>query len=147
MKLIAQNKKARFDYEILDEFEAGIALLGSEVKSLKCNSASINEAFVSQRYEEIWLNNMHIPYYAPASRFNHTPTRRRKLLLHKRQIKKILGTIKMKGLTMVVLSAYVNEKGLIKIKIAIARGKKKYDKREDIKTKEWERRKAQQYHA
>jgi SsrA-binding protein len=147
MKIIAQNKKARFDYQIIDEFEAGIVLIGSEVKSLKCNSASVNESFISQRHEELWINNMHVPIYGPANKFNHSPTRRRKLLLHKRQIKKIIGTIKIKGLTLVVLSIYVNDKGLIKLKIATAKGKKKYDKREDIKTKEWERRKAQQYYS
>lgn len=142
MKVVAANKKARFDYSVIDEFEAGIVLLGTEVKSLKCHSASINEAFVSIRKGEIWLNNMHIPPYGPANRFNHEPTRSRKLLLHRRQIKKISGLIRIKGLTLVVLSLYVNDKGLIKLKFATAKGKKKYDKRQDVKEREWERQKA-----
>ncbi|AHX11700.1 ssrA-binding protein [Neorickettsia helminthoeca str. Oregon] len=144
MKIIAVNKKARFDYSLADEFEAGIVLLGTEVKSLKYQSASLNEAFVAFRKGELWLNNMHVPHYKPASRFNHVPTRSRKLLVHKRQLNKISGIIKMKGLTLVVLSIYVNDKGLIKLKFATARGKKKYDKRQDIKDRDWERKKARQ---
>lgn len=146
MKIIAINRKARFTYEVLDEFEVGVALLGSEVKALKCHSASINEAFVSQKYQELWLNSMHVPHYKPASKLNHEPTRRRRLLLHKRQIKKIAGTIQIKGLTLVVLSIYTNDKGWIKMKIGTARGKKKHDKRQDIKERDWQRRKARGDH-
>jgi SsrA-binding protein len=141
-KLIAKNKKAYFDYEILDEFEAGICLAGSEVKSLKCNSASINEAFVCQKKGELWLSNMHIPHYKPASKLNHHTTRSRKLLLHKRQIKKIAGTVHTKGLTLAVLSVYSNKSGWIKAKICTARGKKKHDKRQSIKEKDWQRQQA-----
>ncbi|QHD65430.1 SsrA-binding protein SmpB [Neorickettsia findlayensis] len=144
MKVIATNKKARFDYSLVDEFEAGIVLLGTEVKALKYHSASLNEAFVAFRRFELWLNNMHVPPYKPASRFNHVPTRSRKLLVHKRQLNKISGAVRTKGLTLVPLSIYVNENGLIKVRFALAKGKKKYDKRQDIKDRDWARKQARQ---
>lgn len=142
MKIIATNKKARFNYRVIDELEVGIVLSGTEVKSLRCNSASIVESFITEKREELWLHNLHIPKYGPANRLNHQQARKRKLLLHKRQIKKMIGLIKSKGLAVIPLSMYSNDKGLIKLKIATATGKKKFDKREDIKKRDWERRKS-----
>lgn len=142
MRIITANKRARFDYQIIDEFEAGIVLQGTEVKSLKFNSASIVESFITEKNEELWMHNLHIPRYGPANNLNHQEARKRKLLLHKKQIKKMIGVIKTKGLTIIPLSIYLNDKGLIKLKISTAIGKKKFDKREDIKNKEWDRRKS-----
>ncbi len=139
MKLIATNKKAYRDYEIFDKFEAGLVLTGTEVKSLRLGRASINEAFVRVENGEAYVFNMHIPEYSYGGVFNHDPTRVRKLLLHRREIGKIAGAISKKGYTCVPLRLYFN-RGWAKLEIALAKGKRKIDKRRDIKKRELERR-------
>ena len=136
MKIIAKNKKARFNYELLDDYEAGISLLGSEVKSIRSGKVNIGDAYVKEEKNELFIQNMRIANYDFANRENHNPFRIRKLLLHKREIKKIGKKIREGGLTVVPLSIYFNNKGKIKIKIALAKGKKLYDKRQTIKERE-----------
>src|ERR1700726_4238466 len=140
-KVVADNRKARFNYEIGDTFEAGIALTGTEVKSLRVGKAAIAEAYADARNGEIWLVNANIPEYLQASRFNHAPKRPRKLLLHKRQISKLAAAVEREGMTIVPLRLFFNEKGRAKIDIALGRGKKLYDKRETEKKRSWEREK------
>lgn len=142
MEIIIENKKARFNFFILEELEAGIILMGSEVKSLREKKVNLSDAYVSEKNSEMWLNNMHISEYKPANRFNHSPKRARKLLLHKKQINKLIGKIKISGITIIPLSLYFNDKGIAKVKIAVAKGKKLYDKREAIKQREWAREKS-----
>lgn len=142
MEVIAENRKARFEYFILEEFEAGMILLSSEVKSLRERKANISDAYVTEKKGEIWLNNMHIAEYKAANQKNHKPKRERKLFLHKKEINKLIGQIKTSGITVVPLSIYFNDKGLAKTKIAIVKGKKLYDKRATIKQREWEREKS-----
>jgi SsrA-binding protein len=138
-KVVADNRRARFNYEIGEVFEAGIALTGTEVKSLRLGKATIAESYADARGGEIWLVNANIPEYLQASRFNHTPKRVRKLLLHKRQISKLASAVEREGMTLVPLKLYFNEKGRAKIEIALARGKKLHDKRETEKKRSWER--------
>ena len=138
-KLVADNRKARFNYEIGESFEAGIALTGSEVKSLRAGKATIAESYADARGGEIWLINSNIPEYLQAARFNPTPKRPRKLLLHKRQIDKLAGAVDREGMTVVPLKLYFNDKGRAKIEIALAKGKKLHDKRETEKKRNWER--------
>lgn len=138
-KVVADNRKARFNYEIGEVFEAGVALTGSEVKSLRAGKATIAEAYADARGGEIWLINSNIPEYLQASRFNHAPKRARKLLLHKRQVNKLIGAVEREGYTVVPLKLYFNAKGRAKIEIALARGKKLHDKRETLKKRSWER--------
>jgi SsrA-binding protein len=138
-KVVADNRRARFNYEIGEVFEAGIALTGTEVKSLRLGKATIAESYADAREGEIWLVNANIPEYLQASRFNHTPKRVRKLLLHKRQISKLASAVEREGMTLVPLKLYFNEKGRAKIEIALARGKKLHDKRETEKKRSWER--------
>jgi SsrA-binding protein len=138
-KVVADNRKARFNYEIGEVFEAGVALTGSEVKSLRAGKATIAEAYADARGGEIWLINSNIPEYLQASRFNHAPKRARKLLLHKRQVNKLIGAVEREGYTVVPLKLYFNAKGRAKIEIALARGKKLHDKRESLKKRSWER--------
>jgi SsrA-binding protein len=138
-RVIADNRKARFHYQIGDTFEAGIALTGTEVKSLRNGKATIAESYAGTRDGEIWLYNANIPEYLQASRFNHAPKRPRKLLLHKRQIHKLIGAVEREGMTLVPLKLYFNPKGRAKIEIALARGKKLHDKRETEKRRTWER--------
>ena len=138
-KTIADNRKARFNYEIGEVFEAGIALTGSEVKSLRQGKATIAESYADARVGEIWLVNANIPEYLQAGRFNHLPKRPRRLLLHKHQINKLMGAVEREGMTLVPLKLYFNEKGRAKIEIALARGKKLYDKRQTEKKRSWER--------
>ena len=138
-KVVADNRKARFNYQIGEVFEAGVALTGSEVKSLRAGKATIAEAYADARGGEIWLINANIPEYLQASRFNHAPKRARKLLLHKRQINKLIGAVEREGYTVVPLKLYFNAKGRAKIEIALARGKKLHDKRETLKKRSWER--------
>jgi SsrA-binding protein len=140
-KVVADNRKARFNYEIGEVFEAGIALTGTEVKSLRQGKATIAESYAEGRAGELWLVNANIPEYLQASRFNHAPKRRRKLLLHKRQVTKLAGAVDREGMTIVPLKLYFNEKGRAKIEIALARGKKLHDKRETLKKRSWEREK------
>jgi SsrA-binding protein len=142
MKLITNNKKARHEYFIEDSFEAGIVLLGTEVKSIRKNGININDSFVSISKGEMMLMNSHVPRYEKATMQNHQENRYRKLLLHKREMNKIVGKIKKSGYTMVPLKAYFNSRNLIKLEIAIAKGKDNSDKRQTVKEREWKREKA-----
>src|SRR5436189_1122515 len=139
IKIIADNRKARFHYEIGETFEAGISLTGTEVKSLRVGKATIAEAYADARGGEIWLVNSNISEYRQGGRFNHAPKRPRKLLLHRRQINKLAGAVEREGMTLVPLKLYFNEKGRAKVEIALARGKKLHDKRETEKKRSWER--------
>jgi SsrA-binding protein len=139
LRVVADNRKARFNYEIGEVFEAGIALTGTEVKSLRQGRATIAEAYADARRGEIWLVNANIPEYLQGGRFNHAPKRSRKLLLHRRQINKLAGAVEREGMTLVPLKLYFNEKGRAKIELALARGKKLHDKRETEKKRSWER--------
>jgi SsrA-binding protein len=138
-KVVADNRKARFNFEIGESFEAGIALTGSEVKSLRAGKATIAESYADTRAGEIWLVNANIPEYLQAGRFNHAPKRPRKLLLHKRQIDKMSGAVEREGMTIVPLKLYFNDKGRAKVELAIARGKKLHDKRETERKRSWDR--------
>ncbi|OHD65383.1 MAG: SsrA-binding protein [Spirochaetes bacterium RBG_13_51_14] len=135
---IARNKKARFEYEIVDTFEAGIVLVGSEVKSLRQKKASIQEAYARVKNGEVYLTGMNIAIYEMANRFNHDPVRDRKLLLHRHEIKRLIGKVQEKGFTLVPLRLYFKN-GKVKVEIGLARGKAKYDKRHDIKKREVDR--------
>ena len=139
LRVVADNRRARFNYEIGEVFEAGIALTGSEVKSLRQGKATIAESYADARGGEIWLVNANISEYLQAGRFNHAPKRPRRLLLHRRQINKLAGAVEREGMTLVPLKLYFNEKGRAKIEIALARGKKLHDKREAEKKRSWER--------
>jgi SsrA-binding protein len=136
LKIVTTNSKARHNYEILDKFETGIELKGTEVKSLRNSSANINDAYCVIRNGEIFIENMHIAPYAGGNIFNHDPLRRRRLLMHKKEIIRLNSKIDQKGLTIVPLRVYFNEKGKAKVEIALARGKHLYDKREDMVKRE-----------
>ncbi|HEX5507273.1 MAG TPA: SsrA-binding protein SmpB [Pseudolabrys sp.] len=138
-KIVADNRKARFNYEIGETYEAGIALTGTEVKSLRNGKATIAESYADARGGEIWLINANIPEYLQGGRYNQPPKRPRKLLLHKRQINKLSGAVDREGMTIVPLKLYFNEKGRAKVEIALAKGKKLHDKRETLKKRSWER--------
>ena len=131
-KLIANNKKARHDYFIEETYEAGIVLTGTEIKSARLGKVSIKESYARIEKEEMMIYGMNISPYEQGNRFNVDPLRPRKLLLHKREIRKLIGATKLKGLTLVPLTMYINESGRAKIEIALARGKKNYDKRDAI---------------
>src|ERR1700678_1319704 len=139
IKVVAENRKARFNYAIEDTVEAGIALTGTEVKSIRNGKTTIAESYADSRDGEIWLINSNIPEYLQANRFNHTPKRPRKLLLHRRQINKLIGAVEREGMTLVPLKLYFNEKGRAKVELALARGKKLFDKRETEKKRSWDR--------
>ena len=139
IKVVAHNRKARFNYQIGEVFEAGISLTGTEVKSLRQGKATIAESYADSRGGEIWLVNANIPEYLQGGRFNHAPKRVRKLLLHRRQINKLMGAVEREGMTLVPLRLYFNEKGRAKIELALAQGKKLHDKRETEKKRSWER--------
>lgn len=141
-RLVADNRRARFDYELLDTFEAGLALEGTEVKSLREGRASLAEAHAGESRGELWLFNAHIPEYGPANRFNHEPKRPRKLLLHRREINRLIGAVQKEGMTIVPLRLYFNARGMAKLSVALARGKKLHDKRETEKKRDWQREKA-----
>ena len=138
MKLIANNKKAYHDYFILETYEAGIALHGTEVKSLRMGKCSIKEAFIRVKNEEVYVYGMHISPYEKGNIFNKDPLRVRKLLLHKSEIRKLLGKTKEKGMTLVPLKVYFKD-SLVKVEIGLAKGKKLYDKRQDIAKKDQQR--------
>jgi SsrA-binding protein len=145
--IIAQNRQARFNYEILEVIEAGIVLTGSEVKSLRTGKASIAESYAGELLgregmDELYLLNANIDVYPQAKLFNHEPKRPRKLLLRSRQIKKLLGAIRRKGMTLVPLSLYFNSRGLAKLELALGRGKNTVDKRQTIKERDWSREKS-----
>jgi SsrA-binding protein len=139
LKVVADNRKARFNYFIDETMEAGVALTGTEVKSLRQGKATIAESYADSRDGEIWLINSNIPEYLQANRFNHSPKRPRKLLLHKRQISKLIGAVERQGMTLVPLKIYFNERGRAKLELALARGKKLYDKRDTEKKRSWQR--------
>ena len=138
---IATNRRATYDYQIGDRFEAGVVLKGSEVKSLRNNRADISHAFISNENGEIFIKNLSIPQYLSSGILNHEVSRSRKLLFKKKEIKKMLGNINKKGMSLVPLKIYFSNKGFAKILIAIGKGKKKYDKRQVKKEKEWKRQK------
>ncbi|MEM9223770.1 MAG: SsrA-binding protein SmpB [Pseudomonadota bacterium] len=138
-RVVAENRKARFNYEILDTFEAGIQLQGTEVKSLREGRATIAESYAGESGGELWLYNVHIPEYTQASRFNHELRRPRKLLLHRREIGKLIGAVQQEGLTIVPLRFYFNARGVAKVLIGLAKGKKVHDKREATKQRDWQR--------
>ena len=141
IKVVAENRKARFNYAIEDSIEAGVALTGTEVKSIRTGKATIAESYADARDGEIWLVNANIPEYLQANRFNHAPKRPRKLLLHKRQVNKLIGAVEREGMTLVPLKLYFNEQGRAKIELALAKGKKLHDKRETEKKRDWNREK------
>ncbi|HOT43261.1 MAG TPA: SsrA-binding protein SmpB [Spirochaetota bacterium] len=135
---IARNKKARFDYEIIETFEAGIVLVGSEVKSLRQKKASIQESYARVKDGEIYITGMNIAVYEMANRFNHEPVHDRKLLLHRHEIKRLIGKVQEKGLTLVPLKLYFKN-GKVKVELGLAKGKAKYDKRDSIKKRDVDR--------
>jgi len=139
-KLIAENRKARYEYFIEDTIEAGIMLAGTEVKSLRTGRATIAEAHAGEMKGELWVFNLNIPEYVAANRFNHEPKRPRKLLVHKEQMEKLLGQVKMKGYTLVPLKLYFTARGIVKLLLGLGKGKKEYEKRDTIKKRDWERR-------
>ncbi|RGO14734.1 SsrA-binding protein SmpB [Coprobacillus cateniformis] len=138
MKIVAQNKKAYHDYFILDTYEAGIELQGTEIKSIRKGSVNLKDSFIRIRNDEAFIDNMHIAPYEQGNRFNHEPLRQRKLLLHKKEIRKLQKELKENGLTIVPTKLYFNTSKL-KVEIALARGKKLYDKRQDLKEKDSKR--------
>jgi SsrA-binding protein len=138
-KIAADNRKARFNFEILDTYEAGIMLTGTEVKSLRGGKATIGESYAEIDNGELFLVNSYIPEYLQANRFNHQPKRPRKLLLHKKEMAKLAIGVEREGMTVVPLKVYFNDKGRAKVEIALARGKKLHDKRETEKNRDWKR--------
>ena len=138
-KLIAENRRARFDYTLDDTVEAGIMLKGSEVKSLREGKANIAESYAAVEGRELALVNAYIPEYGPANRFNHEPRRPRRLLLHRKQIDKLLGAVQRDGRTLVPTKLYFNDKGLVKLEIALAKGKRAPDKRAAEADRDWKR--------
>jgi SsrA-binding protein len=141
-KLAADNRKARYNYEIIETLEAGIALQGTEIKSLRGGRATIGESYAGPMGTELFLFNAYIPEYLEANRFNHEVKRPRKLLLHRRQINKLMGAVQRDGFTLIPLKVYFNEKGRAKVEIGLGRGKKLHDKRETEKNRDWNRDKA-----
>jgi SsrA-binding protein len=140
-KLIAENRQARYHYEIGEHFEAGIVLTGTEVKSLRLGKATIAESYASPEKGEMFLINANIPEYLQANRFNHEPRRPRKLLLHAREISKLFQAVSREGMTVVPLKMFFNDQGRAKVEIALGRGKKLHDKRETEKARDWNREK------
>ena len=138
-KIVAENRRARYDYFVDDKFEAGIMLTGTEVKSLSFGSGAIAESYAEVKDDEVWLINANIPEWSHGNRYNHTPTRPRKLLLNRRQINKLHGAVMRKGMTIVPLSIYFNSKGRAKLELALAMGKKAPDKRQTEKDRDWKR--------
>jgi SsrA-binding protein len=138
-KVVAENRRARYDYAIEDVYEAGIALTGTEVKSLRFGEGSIAESYAEVKDGEVWLINANVPEFSHGNRFNHEPKRARKLLLKEREIGKMFGAVMRQGMTLVPLSIYFNGRGRAKVELAIARGRKAHDKREHEKEKDWKR--------
>ena len=141
-KTVAENRRARYDFYIEDIFEAGIALTGTEVKSLRFGQGSIVESYAEVRAGEAWLINANVPEFSHGNRFNHEPKRPRKLLLHEREIDKLQGAVERKGMTVVPLSIYFNSRGRAKVELALAKGKNAADKRQTTKDRDWQRDKA-----
>lgn len=142
-KVVALNRKARFDYALEEMMEAGIVLVGTEVKSLRSGRATIADSYASHKDGEIWLWNADIPAYTHGNRQNHEPKRGRKLLLNVRQIKKLVGELKVRGTTLIPLELYFNKRGYAKVLIAVARGKTQFEKRETIKKRDWKKEQGQ----
>ena len=138
-KIVAENRRARFEYSIDTVYEAGIALTGTEVKSLRFGQGSIAESYAEVKDEQVWLINANVPEFSHGNRFNHEAKRPRKLLLHEREINKLHGAVARQGMTLVPLSVYFNSKGRAKVELALAKGRKDHDKREAIKEREWKR--------
>lgn len=138
-KVVAVNRRARFDYAISETLEAGIILQGTEVKSMRTGGVSITESFAIAKGSDIILLNVHIPPYGPANRFNHDPKRQRVLLLNRKEISRLMGLIKQERVTLVPLSLYFNNRGIAKVELGVAKGKKNIDKRETIKQRDWQR--------
>ena len=138
---VARNRRATHDYFIDERFEAGLALQGTEVKSLRDGRGNISEAYASEQGGELFLVNAYIPEYSAASHFSHETRRPRKLLLHRKEIAKLIGAIQKKGQTLIPLSLYFNQRGRAKVELGLARGKKAYDKRASIKERDWQREK------
>jgi SsrA-binding protein len=141
-KVVAENRRARFDYAVEQVFEAGIALQGTEVKSLRFGEGTIAESYAEVVGGEVWLINANIPEFSHGNRFNHEPRRPRKLLLKEREINKLHAGVMRQGMTIVPLSVYFNSRGRAKVELALAKGKKAHDKRESIKERDWKRDKA-----
>jgi SsrA-binding protein len=141
-KLIAENRKARYEYAIGEVIETGIMLMGSEVKSLRGGKTTIGESYAHAKDGELWLVNSYIPEYTQASRFNHEPKRTRKLLVHKREAARLAAAIQREGMTLIPLKLYFNAKGKAKLEIGVAKGKKLHDKRATEKDRDWQRDKA-----
>ena len=141
-KTIAENRRARFDYFLEDNLEAGLQLLGTEIKALRDGRANIAESYAAVEGREIVLVNADIPPYKQANRFNHEPRRHRKLLLHRKQIDKLIGAVQREGRTIIPVRLYLNESGKAKLEIALAKGKKNHDKRETEAARDWQRDKA-----
>lgn len=141
-KLIAENRRARFDYFLEDSVEAGLALTGTEVKSLRNGRANIAESYVSVEGRDLVLINADVPPYAGGNRFNHEPRRPRRLLLHRRQIDRLIAAVQREGQTLIATRLYWNDKGLAKLQVAVAKGKKTHDKREAAAERDWQRDKA-----
>ena len=139
MRIIATNKKAYFNYEILESVEAGISLMGSEVKSIREGRISLKESYAEIKGGEVFLINCHISPYEPANRFNHEPRRERKLLLHRQEIKRLTGKVKEKSLTLIPTKVLLNESGKVKVEVSLAKGKKAYQKREALRERDRER--------
>jgi len=142
IRVAAQNRKARYNYTIEERLEVGIVLHGSEVKSLREGRATISESYAAEQANELFLINSYIPEYKQAGQFNHEPRRPRKLLLHRRQIGKLIGAIQREGMTLVPLRLYFNNRGIAKLELGLAKGKRLYDKRQSEKKKDWDRQKA-----
>ncbi len=138
-KTVAENRRARYDYYIEDKLEAGIALTGTEVKSLRFGEGSIAESYAEVRDGEAWLVNSNVPEFSHGNRFNHEPKRPRKLLLHRREVDKLQGAVERKGMTLVPLSIFFNSQGRAKVELALARGKNAADKRQSTKERDWKR--------
>ena len=141
-RIAADNRKARHLFHIEEEYEAGIVLTGTEIKSLRGGEANIRESYAEERNGELWLVNAHIPEFSHGNRFNHQPRRPRKLLMHRREINRLAGNIQRGGMTLVPLRIYFNDKGRAKIMIGLGKGKKLHDKRETEKQRDWSRQKA-----
>lgn len=141
-KVAAQNRKARHDYFIESTLEAGLVLTGTEVKALRDGGAQITDAHAGEMAGELWLFNAHIPEFFGGNRMNHEPKRPRKLLVHKRELSRLIGAVQRDGMTLIPLRLYFNRQGRAKLELALAKGKKKYDKRETIKERDWQREKS-----
>jgi len=139
VKTVAENRRARYEYAIDETFEAGIALTGTEVKSLRFGEGSIAESYAEVKDDQLWLINANIPEFSHGNRFNHEPKRPRKLLMHEREIGRLHGAITRQGMTLIPLSVYFNDRGRAKVELALAKGRKLHDKREHEKEKDWKR--------